>query len=249
MLINKLEYKNITLAFNKKDSWILKNISFNADSQNPICLLGKSGAGKTTILNSIFDLKLKIKGQIFFNDVNIEQKTKKEFKEYTSKINILNQETQLIEHENVYTNIKRSITKHKNLIYKLFNILNNEQKENIYKTLEHLNILGKSFTIVSELSGGQKQRVEIAKTIIANSAIILADEPTNFLDIKNAEDVIKTLIEISQKQNAVLIMSLHNVDLAQKYFKNFLLLNDRKIEFIKNKQLTKEQIKEIYHND
>ncbi|MBY7705380.1 ATP-binding cassette domain-containing protein, partial [Vibrio harveyi] len=84
--------------------------------------------------------------------------------------------------ETVFTNIVRSLQDYKNLFYNIFNLVSKSQKEEITSVLKELNILDKIYHRVDSLSGGQQQRVEIAKLMMQKPKIIIADEPTNFLD-------------------------------------------------------------------
>ncbi|MCE6115146.1 ATP-binding cassette domain-containing protein [Mycoplasmopsis agalactiae] len=157
---------------------------------------------------------------------------KKQKKSIMSRIGFLTQKPNLINTENVYNNITRSISQYKNWFYKLFSIITIEQKINIFTKLDELGILDKAFYKVSDLSGGQQQRVEIAKLLVKNVDLILADEPTSNLDRLTSLEVLSLLRKIAN-QGKTIIVNIHDLSLVKENFDRVIAIKNKTIVFDK----------------
>lgn len=157
---------------------------------------------------------------------------KKQKKSIMSRIGFLTQKPNLINTENVYNNITRSISQYKNWFYKLFSFITKEQKINIFTKLDELGILDKAFYKVSDLSGGQQQRVEIAKLLVKNVDLILADEPTSNLDRLTSLEVLSLLREIAN-QGKTIIVNIHDLSLVKENFDRVIAIKNKTIVFDK----------------
>ncbi|WP_027334048.1 phosphonate ABC transporter ATP-binding protein [Mycoplasma elephantis] len=231
-----LEIKNLSFKYKEKDNLILENINCIFKSGEMVAIIGPSGVGKSTLFKLIVRNKKPTLGSILFNNKNIDLLTKKEWKNIIKKIGFLIQEPCLIEEENVYLNIKRSINDYKNKIFKLINYLTREQRIKIFSILDDLNILDKSFYKVSDLSGGQKQRVEIAKLLVKNVKLILADEPTSNLDNATSRDVLSILKKLTKEKNILCLVNTHDLNLALEFFDRIIVLNNKNIVFNKKNE-------------
>lgn len=192
--MNKIiDLKNITVCYNNNKEPVLDNINLEINKNEFIAIIGPSGVGKSTLFKVIINSLKPIKGKAKVLNQDLLKLSKKQKNQMLSKIGFLTQKPNLINTENVYNNITRSISQYKNIFYRIFNILSKEQKINIFTKLDELKILDKAFYKVSELSGGQQQRVEIAKLLVKNVELILADEPTSNLDHQTSLEVITLL--------------------------------------------------------
>ncbi|WP_412031739.1 ATP-binding cassette domain-containing protein [Metamycoplasma buccale] len=250
MIKKIIEFKNVFATYKNSNDLILRNVNFSINEGEMVAIIGESGAGKSSIFNAILNqLKIK-KGDIFYNEKSLEKYSKKEFKKILNKIGFLSQSTNLISIENVYESILRTYTKFKNFFYQFFKILTKIQKEEIYSTLDNLNIFDKAFTRISELSGGQQKRVEIAKLLLQEVNLILADEPTSNLDLKNAQEVIKILKTLNETKNITILVNIHDLTLVKNNFNKFIAIKNGKISTIGNpSNLTKEIIDDLYNHN
>lgn len=232
--MNKIiEINNIEFTYNKNQLPILKNINLNIEKGEMIAIIGKSGIGKSTLFKLLLKSIKPTKGEIKIFNQNIWKMSKKDWKKIVNQIGFLTQKNNLVPFDNVYENIKRSFRQYSNYFYKLFGILSKKQKIQIFETLNELNILDKAFFKVSDLSGGQQQRVEIAKLLIENVDLILADEPTSNLDKNTSEDVLKILNKLKNTGKTILV-NIHDLSLVKKYFDRVIILNNKTITVNKN---------------
>ena len=220
---NLIELKNISKNYNSsKKIEVLKNINYTFKSGKTYSLIGPSGSGKSTLLNLISLIDKPSSGfikldNVKINDNDIDQRDKIRSK----KIGIIYQDKNLLADfttlENVYmarlslnNNKKKAVVDAKNLL----------KKVGLDKRLNHF---------PSELSGGESQRVAISRALINSPDIILADEPTGNLDIKNARDIFKLLFSFRNK-NRIIIFATHN-----RYFAD---MSDCKLSLIDGKIIT-----------
>ena len=206
-----LELKKI---YKRYDREVLNNISINFPNKGLICLVGASGSGKSTLLNIIGGLDIPDGGKVILDNINILNIDSAYYR--NQLVSFINQNYNLIDKYTVLENILLpSEVRRKNKVYNLNKILR------ILK-IEHL-----KNNKVMYLSGGEKQRVTIARCLIQNTKIILADEPTGALDSDNAYKVMKILKNLSRKR--LIILVTHNMELANMFADNIIKIQDGKI--------------------
>ena len=227
---NIIELKNIVKNYtSKKKIRVLNKINFSFKSGKIYSLMGPSGSGKSTLLNllSLIDTPSSGTLKISNNIVNYSSKSYND-KLRANKIGIIYQDNNLLSDftaiENVYLS-RLAIDENKNKA--LFDAK---------KIIRKLGLSNRANHLASELSGGEMQRVAIARALLNSPEIILADEPTGSLDLKNAKDVFKILFKLKNK-NRLIIFATHNRFFANKA--------DCKIELIscKIKKTTNARIK------
>ena len=195
-----IELRNINKGFD--DRIVLENLNYNFYEGNSYALIGASGAGKTTLLNIIGKLEEADSGDIIVNDINLNNiKEKDYFKNYLS---YLFQNFGLIENKSIQENLMLAFVGEK------IGKLEKQQKMNEALKRVHLNV--KLNRKIYTLSGGEAQRVALAKTILKDSPIILADEPTASVDQKNSEEIIELILSL-KKENKVIIIATHSPDI------------------------------------
>ena len=201
--------------------YAVKNVSLSFEDTGMVAICGKSGSGKSTVLNMIGKLDSPTEGKVIFDNVDITKiKEKEKTKYYKDKIGILFQNYNLLEDHSVLFNVALPL------------IICGEKKANAFsKAKEALAYVGISSLLyaskASLLSGGEKQRVALARTIINKPEVILCDEPTGALDSKNSINVMKILKDYSK--NNLVIMVSHNLQLTEKYSDRIIELSEGKI--------------------
>ena len=217
---NIIELKNIVKNYeSKKKIKVLNKVNFSFKAGKIYSLMGPSGSGKSTLLNLLSLIDIPNSGNIKISNHTIDYSSKSiNDKLRASKIGIIYQDNNLLSDFTVIENIYLS----------RLSIDENKDKAllDAKKLIKKLGLSKRENHLASELSGGERQRVAIARALINSPNIILADEPTGSLDLKNAKEVFKILIKLKNK-NRLIIFATHN-----RFFAN---MADCKIELISGK--------------
>ena len=216
-----IELKNVNKYFyrrKKNEIHVINNTSLKLDDTGLVALLGPSGCGKTTLLNAIGGLDRVNKGSIYINDKKITSK----FSYKVDKIRNLNigyifQDYYLVDDMSVFDNVALSL--------KLCGIKNKEEiKKRVNFVLEKVGMYRYRNRAASMLSGGERQRVGIARAIVKDPSIIIADEPTGNLDSKNTIEIMNIIKAISKDRLVILVT--HESELAMFYASRILKIED-----------------------
>lgn len=201
-----IKVRNLSKSFNDKK--IIDNINFEVKLGEIVAITGRSGRGKSTLLNILGLIIDKTSGDIWhFDKKNIKYRSHEGMMLRRNTIGYLFQNYGLVEEETVYWNLKLALEYKK--------LSKNIKKKRIEEVLQFVGLDGKFKTPVYKLSGGEQQRVALARIILQESKLILADEPTGSLDEYNRDMVISTLIKMKEQEKAVLIVT-HDQNVASK---------------------------------
>ena len=217
-----LELKNICKDYyiDKKPFRALNNINLFFPKNQFCSILGPSGCGKTTTLNIIGGLDRYTSGDILINNKSTKLFTDKDWDNYRNKrIGFVVQNYNLISHLSILDNVILSLT--------LAGLNKKERIERAKKALDKVGLEGLYNKKPNQLSGGQMQRVAIARSLVNDPEIILADEPTGALDSKTSVQVMDILKEISQEK--LVIMVTHNEKLAEQYSDRIITFKDGEV--------------------
>ena len=217
-----LELKNICKDYyiDKKPFRALNNINLFFPKNQFCSILGPSGCGKTTTLNIIGGLDRYTSGDILINNKSTKLFTDKDWDNYRNKrIGFVFQNYNLISHLSILDNVILSLT--------LAGLNKKERIERAKKALDKVGLEGLYNKKPNQLSGGQMQRVAIARSLVNDPEIILADEPTGALDSKTSVQVMDILKEISQEK--LVIMVTHNEKLAEQYSDRIITFKDGEV--------------------
>ncbi|MDR3290475.1 MAG: ABC transporter ATP-binding protein [Rickettsiales bacterium] len=206
----------------KDGNEIIKNSFLTIHENESIAMVGTSGCGKTTFLQICGLLDTATSGNIYINDKNISLLNDNEKTAIRkNEIGFVFQFHNLLPEFSVLENVLiPSLIDNKNLKSRAIEILND------------LNLNDKINNRPNQLSGGERQRVSIARAIINNPKIILADEPTGNLDEENANNVFELLLQVVQKYSSALLMVTHNQELAKKLDKIITIQNKQVKNYI-----------------
>lgn len=218
-----IELKKITKIYENGNTSqsALNNVDLLITEPKFISIVGDSGSGKTTLLNIIGTLIKPTNGELIIDGENILLKSDDELAVYKNKkIGFIFQQFLL----------DQELTALQNIVIPqiILGVDKIAREDNAVKLLEKLNILEKKDVKVKKLSGGEQQRVCIARALINDPDIILADEPTGALDIKNSRIIFEELKKISQS-NKMVIMVTHNIDAAMMYSDEVVTLKDGEV--------------------
>ena len=182
---------------------IFSDYSLKLDSEKINFIVGDSGTGKTTLLNIIGLVEKMERGVYYFDGSPIKYKNKKEILKYrNSRIGYVHQEAMLISKLSVLDNVLLPIY--------IGGKVNGNAYTKAFGLLERLGIGNLKNVIVEKLSGGEKQRVEMARALINNPDVIIADEPTASLDADNARIIMRELRQINTENNSMVVVATHD---------------------------------------
>ncbi len=217
----------------ERDFIALKDVSLKFEPGEFIAILGESGSGKTTFLNMISGVDAKTSGKIVFNNMDVDNFNDSKWREIRNQeIGFIFQRFNLIDHLTVMENVVLPLI--------LTGSDNVVAREIALRLLKEVGLEGVDDKLASELSGGQRQRVAIARTIIVNPTIILADEPTGALDSTTAKDIMALIQKFAPGR--IIIMVTHDEDLAYKNATRVVRLHDGEVisdEVVKEKNSIK----------
>lgn len=226
-----IEVKDLKKVYTTKerDFIALNEVTLTFEPGEFIAVLGESGSGKTTFLNMISGVDIKSSGKIVFNDLDVDKFNDSKWREVRNQeIGFIFQRFNLIDHLTVIENVVLPLI--------LTGSDNTIAREIAMRLLTEVGLEGVDDKLASELSGGQRQRVAIARTIIINPTIILADEPTGALDSTTAKEIMALLQKFAPGR--IIIMVTHDEDLAYKNATRVVRLHEGEVisdEIVKQK--------------
>lgn len=215
-----IELKNICKLYKTNNTFALQNINLSIDKGEFIAICGRSGAGKSTLINIIGFLDHFTKGEYFYNNQRVGQRDfKKQLNLRKNKIGFVVQNFALIPDNSVFYNISLP------LMYQ--GLTKGQVEKKVEEVSEMLNINHLLKRFPRHISGGESQRVAIARTLVNNPDIILADEPTASLDDKNEQIILDIFKELNRKEITIVVVT-HDQNVAKKS-KRVIELSDGKI--------------------
>ena len=202
----ELENIHVDLKSSFETINVLKGINLKIFKNESVGIIGESGAGKSTLVMCIAGLELISKGKILFNNVPIHNLKEDDLALYRSEnIGVIFQSFNLLPSMTALENV--------NLPIEISgNFKNNKMAMEL---LTAVGLKNRIFHYPHQLSGGEQQRVAIARSLISNPEILIADEPTGNLDKKNSEDVIKLLFKLKKDFGSTLILVTHDTSVAK----------------------------------
>lgn len=191
-------------------SLILSNVNFQVSKGEFVYMIGKTGSGKSSLLKTLYgDLYLR-EGQGEVAGFNLKDLTWKTVPLLRRNLGIVFQDFRLLTDRNIHDNLEFVLTatgwKDKALM-----------KEKIENVLSKVGLKGKGFKMPYEMSGGEQQRVDIARALLNNPKLIIADEPTGNLDPDTTDEIMQLLFNICRDYHTAFIMATHDYGIIQKY--------------------------------
>jgi phosphonate transport system ATP-binding protein len=228
----------------------LQDVSFEVAEGEFLAVIGLSGSGKSTLLRCINRLIEPTSGKIIWNDVDVTAASGKEIRNIRRQIGMIFQQFNLVKRSSVNTNVLTGRLGYSPTLPSLFHIFSKEDHDNVKKNLDMVGLLDKIDVRADSLSGGQQQRVGIARALMQNPKMILADEPVASLDPVLAHSILKYLEQLNKEYGITVLCSLHFLDLVHRYATRAIALKDGHLVFEGlPKEIDDVQFKQIYGKD
>ena len=210
----------IDVSVKHSDSRGIHNVSFDIEKGQFVYLMGPTGAGKSTVINSILRSITPNSGKIIVNNMDISLFNDIDLAHYRRDIGMVFQDFKLMNDRTIFENIALPLQ----IIGSKKEIISEKVRDILIKVgLGH-----KSHAYPIELSGGEQQKICVARALIKNPKIVVADEPTGNLDPSSSDDIID-LLEAESKLGTTIIMATHNYPLIENRIEHFIELNNGKV--------------------
>ncbi len=209
----------------------LEDVSFEVPTGEFLAVIGLSGSGKSTLLRCINRLIEPTEGRITWNGVDITGASQEEMRRIRRKIGMVFQHFNLVHRSKVLTNVLQGSLGYVNPARSLVNRFPKEQINRAYRQLDRVGLRDKAGQRADELSGGQQQRVGVARALMQDPEMILADEPVASLDPVLAHSIMQYLEQINAEDGMTILCSLHFLDLVHRYADRAIALKDGHLVF------------------
>lgn len=225
-----LKIKNLTKIY---DGGVqaLTDVSFEVPKGQFLAIVGLSGSGKSTLLRCINRLVEPTEGEILWNGMDLAKASSDELRRARRKIGMVFQHFNLVHRSQVITNVLAGRLGYTNPAWSFINRFPKKDIEKANQQLERVGIGDKANSRADELSGGQQQRVGIARALMQDPELILADEPIASLDPVLAHSIMGILEQINKEDGTSIICSLHFLDIVHRYADRVIALNDGRVVF------------------
>jgi phosphonate transport system ATP-binding protein len=225
----------------------LNDVSFEVQDGEFLAVIGLSGSGKSTLLRCINRLIEPTSGKIVWNDIDITAAPASELRNIRRQIGMVFQQFNLVKRSSVLTNVLSGRLGYVSPYASLFSYFSPADHQRAMENLEQLGLADKAHVRADSLSGGQQQRVGIARALMQEPKLVLADEPVASLDPVLAHSILKHLEWMNKERRITVLCSLHFLDLVHRYATRAIALKDGQLVFQGlPKEIDDAQFKAIY---
>ncbi len=225
-----LKVENLTKVY-PNGTVALRDVSFEVEDGEFLAVIGLSGSGKSTLMRCINRLIEPTAGRIIWNDVDLTALSASEMRKMRRQIGMVFQQFNLVKRTSVMTNVLSGRLGYVSPYQSLFNYFSPADHERALKNLERLGLKDKAYVRADSLSGGQQQRVGIARALMQEPKLILADEPVASLDPVLSHSILKYLEQMNKEDGITVLCSLHFLDLVHRYSTRAIGLKEGRIVF------------------
>ncbi len=226
---------------------VLKDISFEVNGTSSVAIIGPSGTGKSTLIRCVNKLIPPTSGNVYVSGENITALRGSQLRLARRKIGMVFQEFNLVERLSVMENVLSGRLGYVSSWRAWLRKYPQDDVNRAFELLEAIGLIDFAHQRADSLSGGQRQRVGIARAVMQEPHVLLADEPTSSLDPKTSVEIMELLVTLSEDRNIPLIINIHDVELAKRFTSRVIGLSKGGIVFDgPPSELTRENLKEIY---
>jgi phosphonate transport system ATP-binding protein len=225
----------------------LRNVSFKVEDGEFLTIIGLSGSGKSTLLRCINRLIDPTEGRVLWDDIDVTAAKGKELRHIRRQIGMIFQQFNLVKRSSVMVNVLSGRLGYANPWTSLVHSFTPQDRRRAVAALDRVGIAEKADNRADQLSGGQQQRVGIARALMQEPRLMLADEPVASLDPVLAHSILRYLEVLNQQDGITVLCSLHFLDLVHRYATRVIGLKDGELVFDGlPSELTRERFKQVY---
>ena len=226
---------------------ILKGINIDIDEPGIIAIIGPSGTGKSTLLRCINRLNDPSQGEIIFDGADLTQLQGQALRKQRRHIGMVFQEYNLVERLTVIENVLSGRLGYMSAWNAWRRNYSSEDLAKAFELLDFVGLQDFANQRADSLSGGQRQRVGIARAVMQDPYILLADEPTSSLDPKTAVEIMELMETFAEQKNIPVLVNIHDVNLAKRYAKRIIGMCNGKVHYDGSPEgISEEDLKIIY---
>ena len=207
----------------------LAAISLEVSVGESVAVVGPSGSGKTTLLHLLAGVIQPDSGDIALNGHKLSEM--KPGRELSSLVGVIHQQYDLVPHLSVLHNVLAGRLGQWGILRSLISLVSPRERKLAEQALEQVGLVNRIHERASRLSGGEQQRIAIARLLVQDPKVIIADEPVASLDPARAADLVRLLARIARESEKTFISSIHSIDLAREYFERVIGLRNGELQF------------------
>jgi cell division transport system ATP-binding protein len=227
-----IKFKKVSKSFGQIKA--LEDISFQVEKGEFVYITGPSGAGKTTILKLILRELVPDSGEIILDGVDITKLPSEQIPPYRQKVGVVFQDYKILPERTVRENVEVSLA--------VIGVAQEEWSERVGQVLKLVGLASRADLFPSQLSGGEIQRASLARALVVNPKLLLADEPTGNLDWETSQTIMDLLEKIN-KEGKTVIMATHNEMIVGRYKKRMVKIKEGKV--ISKEKVEEDEKKEV----
>ncbi len=238
-------YRLQNVGYHVDNTTIINDVTIDIEAGEKVSLVGPSGAGKTTLLRILAAQLQPESGTVKLfgrdtTDISFGQ-------ELSTLVGVINQQFDLVGNMTVIHNVLAGKLGKWGLFRSLVSMISPQESESALAALDRVGLTGKENMRVANLSGGEQQRVAVARLIVQDPSIIIADEPVASLDPARSQEIISLIVDVAESGNKTLISSIHSSEIIENFFDRVIAIRQGSILFdIPTTELTDGKLNELY---
>ncbi len=215
-----IEFRDVTKVYGSTDTKALSNVNIKIEDGEFVFVVGSSGAGKSTFLKLIMHEEKPTEGEVIVGDYSSATMKKKQVPYYRRTMGIVFQDFRLIPKMSVYDNVAFAM--------RVIGAKEKEIRKRVPYILQLVGLSGKARSMPNELSGGEQQRVSLARALVNNPKLIIADEPTGNVDPEMSHEIVEMLTKINNNGTTV-VMVTHEHDLVRAFQRRVIVIKNGEV--------------------
>lgn len=211
-----IEFRNVSKYYENTSTDAIKNISLKIKNGEFVFVVGQSGAGKSTLTKLMIAEQKPTSGEVLINGYKVHELKRKEIPYFRRGIGMVFQDFRLLENKTVYENVAFAM--------QIVGATSRQIRRKVPEVLSNVGLAAKAKSYPGQLSGGEQQRVAVARALVNNPSVIIADEPTGNLDPAISKEILQMLAEINKNGTTVIVVT-HDKELVNTLQKRVIALD------------------------